>query len=412
MDARTKVLKSAGVLDLRTTSEETLASIRSIRIAGVLITSPETADLVSQIPEANYAGVTIQASVDAQMINGEETISSTSLRELSKPLDLIANGQIIVTAEVTTEDIEKGLGKLWLNGQLLYPEHLAGPIKSRIVVANGQSQPYRDCTKLFIGNLTLDAATLGTLPEGSSVVVTGNVKAFEVLPAEEITRRISMLQVLGKLTTKEEHAEALLGVLDQGLSSTRTERIPAGHDVIEGSVVLSRAKLRSLKHRKIYFRDDVRIEDDVEPGHLLDSLDSVVIRGRLCCPANLEDAITSICDLGAVTAILYSGDLWLEEGDATIAASRFDYLEGKATLVVEGKVALSPDIEPQVLADRLTRVHNFGVIKCTPEQMGAIQARLGTNEGKITNPKPDGESKPDEKDEDKNVINITGVMKL
>jgi hypothetical protein len=36
-----------------------------------------------------------------------------------------------------------------------------------------------------------------------------------------------------------------------------------------------------------------------------------------------------------------------------------------------------------VLAAQLAKVHNFGEIRCTPEQMAAIQARLGLNEGEL-----------------------------
>jgi len=34
-----------------------------------------------------------------------------------------------------------------------------------------------------------------------------------------------------------------------------------------------------------------------------------------------------------------------------------------------------------MLAARLAKVHNQGVIHCTPEQMGVIQARLGVHDG-------------------------------
>jgi hypothetical protein len=73
----------------------------------------------------------------------------------------------------------------------------------------------------------------------------------------------------------------------------------------------------------------------------------------------------------------------LVDGEEELSASRFEYLTRKATLVVTGALAIDPDVEPKMLADRLAKVHNQGVITCTPAQKGAIQARLGLNEGEL-----------------------------
>jgi hypothetical protein len=89
------------------------------------------------------------------------------------------------------------------------------------------------------------------------------------------------------------------------------------------------------------------------------------------------------CNILETRAIFYEGELWLVDGSEQLSASRFEYLDGKATLVVTGALALDEDVEPGVLANRLVKVHNMGAIKCTPEQRGAIQARLGMNEGEI-----------------------------
>lgn len=40
----------------------------------------------------------------------------------------------------------------------------------------------------------------------------------------------------------------------------------------------------------------------------------------------------------------------------------FDYLERKAILMVFGELTVDSDIDPQMLADRLAKVHNLGVI--------------------------------------------------
>ena len=56
-------------------------------------------------------------------------------------------------------------------------------------------------------------------------------------------------------------------------------------------------------------------------------------------------------------------------------------LDVEAAQVVTGELVIASNVEPSVLTDRLARVYNLGEITCTREHMGAIQARLGLNEG-------------------------------
>jgi hypothetical protein len=98
------------------------------------------------------------------------------------------------------------------------------------------------------------------------------------------------------------------------------------------------------------------------------------------------------------------------DGKELLPASRFEYLEGKATLVVLGTLTLATEVEPKVLAARLDKVHNLGKIHCTPEQMGALQARLGLRQGELV----DATTKPEPPAEEEGVIRIdnAGHLKL
>ena len=61
-----------------------------------------------------------------------------------------------------------------------------------------------------------------------------------------------------------------------------------------------------------------------------------------------------------------------------------------------------------MLSERLAQVHNFGKIRCTPEQMGAIQARLKTDEGKLEDITKEKKAKK----EDDNAIGNVGTLRL
>lgn len=79
--------------------------------------------------------------------------------------------------------------------------------------------------------------------------------------------------------------------------------------------------------------------------------------------------------------VAYEEQLWEVPGVMTIGKSRFDFLEGKATLLVTGVLTISPEVTPELIIERIAVVHNKGVIMCTAEQMDAVQERLGIGTG-------------------------------
>jgi hypothetical protein len=89
------------------------------------------------------------------------------------------------------------------------------------------------------------------------------------------------------------------------------------------------------------------------------------------------------CHLFDTTAIFFTGELWLVQDEQSWQAWRFDNLQGTASLVVTGELTIDPTIPPAVLSERISKIHNFGLIRCALEQRAAIEVRLTTREGEI-----------------------------
>ena len=87
------------------------------------------------------------------------------------------------------------------------------------------------------------------------------------------------------------------------------------------------------------------------------------------------------CNLLETKRVFYHGKPWPVDEVQELAPAAFDYMDEKISLLVFGVLTISPVIEANGLADRVADIYNFGVISCSAEQMGAIQARLGLNEG-------------------------------
>ena len=62
-----------------------------------------------------------------------------------------------------------------------------------------------------------------------------------------------------------------------------------------------------------------------------------------------------------------------------------------ATLIVEGLVTIHDTVDPALLMERLAQVHNYGTIRCTPPQMGALQALMDRNDGALVDSTADDE---------------------
>ena len=153
--------------------------------------------------------------------------------------------------------------------------------------------------------------------------------------------------------------------------------------LVDRPLKLDRYELVALPNPKIYCKGIVEIDTDVDADALGSELESLVTPELVLCPCGLGEVISRKCNQLETRVILYDGELWMVDDDPELDPTRFDFMDGIATVVVTGDLYIDPEIEPQVLADKLAKIHNLGVIHCTKAQMGAIQARMGLNEGAI-----------------------------
>ena len=378
---RKRVVGSLGVLDIRRASDESVPTIDVIGSLGTVLYSRETAHLLSRINSViGNLGNTVEASADARLVSGQAEFNRDYFKGRESPENLVVVGRAVVSPDLPAEDIENGLGELIVTGDLICPEHLAGLVQSRIRHLGGKRIVYPGGGRVVLGHLAVDKAFLQSLRDGSSLVVVGNLHVPQVLPNDLLERKIQNILVTGSMLVHEENAPTILERVGDRPSSMRTTTIPAGHELIDRSISLNGDSLQSLPSRKLYCTKRVQVDQNVDPAALDNQIESLICTATVLCPAALRQVIYRKC--GPETRLaLYEGELWTVDGVTQLPASRFDYLEGKATLFVSGVLTISPDVEPDVLADRLAFVHNTGIINCTPRQMGAIGARQGVSTG-------------------------------
>jgi len=396
-----KKIGNVGVLDIRKATEESIASIGHIGNIGMLLYSPETAKFILRLNTGNI-GSPVEVPTDAKLITGQEEISRDYFKNQKTPLSIVVIGGLTVHPDIPIEDIEKGLVELRVVGKILYPEHLAGVMGSKLRSIIGESHVYIQCNRLITDQLVLDENYLHTLDDASVLVVLGDLKLPKVIPTELLEQKIQRIQVFGEVTCREENAQTLFARLESKTGAPKMTIFPAGFELVEKSLLLNADLLESLSTRKLYCTDRVQIDRDVDAAMLDNGIESLIASDMVLCPVALKKVLSQKCDLLKTQVIFYEGELLLVEDEHTLLASSFDYMEDKVTIVVFDVLTISPDTEPKVLFDRLSKVHNLGVVRCTPDQMGVIQAKLGLKDG-VLEDSTKVEAVGEDQDEDQDV---------
>jgi hypothetical protein len=382
-----------GVLDIRDAAGKDLGKVNMVNVGHVLHT-PETFELVKGGKRVNV-GQFIDANKAARVLLSPTTFNTEFFNQQDGLLELLAFGPVMVDWNTSSEAIQKGLNRLDVfGGPLICPRHLLGILQSKIHHQNGEIIVYeRVDARIVMGKLVLDENYLNSLEDSSELIVVGALKIQDVLDNGTLQQKIKRLYVQGRITCHEENA----GLLDSIVAANRHKMkiIPAGYTLVEKPLTINTLALDSFKNPKLYCTEWVRIDSDVSPEMLNKNLDALISEEQVYCPIRLKDIIMKKCDWLKTNVELYAGELWVIEDVRHLPVYAFDHLTDVATIVVLGEMKIDPEIKPETLIEKLDKVHNLGSILCTPEQMGAIQSLLGSNEGRLvdtTQPKPEKHS--------------------
>ena len=374
---------NVGALDLRKATKETLPAGSKLVNVGLIIYDGDPGDLLAGVSMVNTGSV-LKSPPEGQWETtmGPAVIGHSMLVGRTEPLNLCAMGPIEVDPDVTLEDLEK-LGVLSAMGPIHCPEHLMAAVQPKIASAMGPVSSYR-CppTAQFVrGKVVLDGNYLGGLADGTEFAVLGKLQVPEVLDDDLIQKKLSKLYVTGGIVCHAENLATIQAVLADQAKNIKV--IPAGYALVNAPLTLDDVALASLPSRKLYCTRRVTISPDVEASVLSEQLETLVCEDLVLCPANLKQAIRDKGDWFKTKLVLYEGTLWPVDGEQDMTEHHFEFLEGKATLLVDGELHIDQAVPPQTLTDALAKVHNLGVIWCTPEQMGALRPLLGLHDGDL-----------------------------
>jgi len=380
-----KHIGNVAILDIRNATAQSVAPFSgagSIGNVATLLYTPETATFIPRLNIGNVANL-LPVSADAKVLNHSVKFTRDYFQGRTAPLDLVIIGELTVHQDVPMEEIEQGLSDLKVVGKLICPKHLIGVIEAKLSHLNGKVETYIQCDQLFTRRLILDEHSLNAIEDDSALVVLRDLKLPKALPTELLEQKIRSLQVFGEIVCHEENAPTLLSRSYHPDAAIKT--IPSGFELVEKTLVLDTQVLAALQSRKLYCTERVQIEPDVEAGTLDTRLEALIAEDIVFCPTALADLLSRKCNVLETQVVFYEGTLWIVEDTEELLPPRFDYLEDNVTLIVTGELRIDPEVAPAMLNQRFVKVHNLGIILCTPEQMGAIQSRLGVQAGMLIN---------------------------
>jgi len=382
MDTIKRRFGNINVLDLRNATPESMDTIESVGNINVLIHSRETANLVGRMHAGNI-NTTVETAIKTPIVSrhGQVIIDKDYFKGQMEPVFMCMMGQLVIEPDVPAQDIQDKLSGLIMMGQLLCPDDLAGLVSSKILTLMGQKSSYQPIGHTVMGQLNLDDTYLNGLEDGAAVTVLGELNAKKVVDNDLLKKKIARLAVVGEVMCHEENAAALQSRMDHPAEHVRT--IPAGFELVERSLTLDANLIELLPAKSLFCNERLVIAADVTGAMLDTAIEKLVCQQMILCPVGLKTVLAKKANLLETRVVFYEGPLWLVEDHLELKTPRLATIKAPSTLVVTGEVEIDPGVAADLLSAKLLKVHNFGRISATPEQLAVLENLLGAREGSL-----------------------------
>ncbi|MBN1877769.1 MAG: hypothetical protein JXA33_26345 [Anaerolineae bacterium] len=383
-DSQPIQIVNVGILDLRKATKESLPAGSKLVNVGIIVHDQDPRDLLAGVSMVNTGPIRkAPPAGEWGMSMGPVVVTRGMLEEYEVPLNLCAMGPIEIDPDVEMQTLERKMGILHTMGPVICPEHLLPAVQSKVIGAMRPISSYRcpPSVQFVRGKVVIDQDYLIKLADSTEFAVLGHLQVSEVLDNDLIQKKLTKLYVTGGLTCHVENLDAIQSVLADRTTEIKT--IPAGHALVIEPLTLDNVTLTSLPSPKLYCTRQVQITPDADPAILSIALETLICEELVICPASLKPVIRSKGDWFKTRLVVYEGTLWHVDDELYLGEHHFDFLEDKATLLVEGELFIDQAVSPQTLSAALHKVHNLGVIWCTPEQIVALRPLLGLKNGDL-----------------------------
>ena len=376
-----KVIGNVGLLDLTTSSEESINEIEQIGNVGMLIYSRETARLASKINIMNL-GASEEVPEDCKFISGQVEIDRNYFQNIKSPVSLLLAGQITIKQDVSKEDIENGIKYLSISGQVMCPEKLIGVLQSKCSKINGQLLPYSNNHFISTGKLNIDISFLKATENSVSLLLIGKMTMLDDIPEALFNEKVESINIIGKALVREEYLEMFKRKLRSG-SNCKIQVVPRGYSYIADDLKLDTMSIKRFDHAKIYTVGMLQISGDITLELLKNHIEKIQTKDVIVCRKELKEPVFELCDDVTVQICDYSGKVYIIDGEHTLTQSELKYTPEDITYIVRGELTINDDVSPDLMFQKIEHIDNLGDIFCSGEQCGLVQVKLRTSQGDV-----------------------------
>jgi hypothetical protein len=376
-----KVMANVGILDITTASEESIEGIDRVENLGVLLYSTETSKLVPRL-KMNNLGTSIEAPKNYKLIQGQIEMNKNYFTNIKERVSLIAMGQVIIKPDVLQQDFENAVEDIIVNGQIICPESLASTVQSRCSKLNGKMLTYSGSYAIRMGKTDINDAFLKSLDENVSLALLGKAVFAADVDIELFNKKVKSLDVLGKLTIKEEYLE-VLGSRIRDTSQGKLEVISKGYKYIDSDLTLNPITIKRYKNAKLFLTGMIAIESTITGELLKGHIDKIIVKDFIACRSELKEDVYALCEDVSVNICDYSGKAVIIDGERKLTQSELKYTTPPVSYIVRGEFKISEDVLPETFMEKVEHIDNFGEITCDDEHYGLLQAKLRVSSGEI-----------------------------
>ena len=372
-----KYIGNVGVLDFRGATKEVVDKIAAVGNVGMLLYCKENKSLLADLQCKNVGSMT-EVEKDTRVVNGLVEIDHQALVNADKPLSYLVNGKIVIGADATSEDIERGLGKLWINGLILCPKNCMPAVRERVVMVNGQILPIEDDYRIVYESLDMIESTLKTLAESVNYLVLGAMRMLDDFDIA-LLENIRSIKVYGKIQLRQRYADVLGDRIE---TMGKIEIIPDDAILLDDDIEIDSIALNRWNKARIWTKSRIRFNHDVTPEQFKAHIALLKCDDLIICRKDMRPAVLEACEKEP-EMIAYDNDLIIVDGDQTLSNAELKFRVGTFALFVSGKLSIEPDVDAQTLFDRIEFIVNHGKIVCHGDMCGALRARIRENKGKV-----------------------------
>lgn len=387
MSQVSKMIKNVNVLDLTTAEEPSLAGITAMENINLLLCSRKSAKLLSGIAMKNINVIVeipeIPENCRLTHVNGQLEIDESFAANTDQPLYIVVNGELIFKPNVSLETIEQTIAGIVVNGKIYCKEQLNGMIRQKLDQHNGDIQTYMDDADSLYFNVRVDNTWLQSQPSGANLSFIGKTILLDPLETSLLKEKLNKVEFIGQLIIREEILKDLQHTA-VNLHKCKIVTIPKGAVYVAEDLTLDCATMGRFEQSKLYITGTLRLESDVTLEALKSSFESIHTDEMIICRKELKAEVLKRSDVSSAKVLDYSGKLRKIDGEYKLTESELKYTEEPLTLIVNGILDIAPNIDPQMLFDKIERIDNYGVINGSSEQCGVVQTKLHANKGVIS----------------------------